>query len=107
MDYIELGGRRLRVEVNWNAYGELLDFCGKTSFDDLAEVLGDFSPKGAMRLMAACINEGERMDGHDVRFSPQDIGAMVSRDGHEIPEFMRIYTSQSTPAVPEESKKKE
>jgi len=106
-DYIELGGRKLRVEVNWNAYENILELAGKSSFDDLSELVRDVTPKGVKRLMAACINEGERLEGHSDRFTPEDIGAMVSLDGREINAFLEIYTRQSTPAVADgDSKKK-
>ena len=106
-DYIELGGRKLRVEVNWNAYEEFLDLMGKGSFDDLSALLQDLSPKTIVRLMAACVNEGERMDGHDP-LSAKEVGAMISRDGHEMNAFLEIYMRQATPAIPDDgSKKKE
>jgi hypothetical protein len=105
MDYIELGGRRLRVEVNWNAYEAFLDLMGKGSFDDLSALLMDFSPKTVKRLMTACINEGERMDGKP-GYTPEEIGEMISRNGAEINDFMVIYTRQSTPATPAEDSKK-
>lgn len=105
MDYIELGGRKLRVEVNWNAYEAFLDLMGKGSFDDLSALLMDISPKTVKRLMTACINEGERMDGKP-GYTPEEIGEMISRDGHEMSAFLAIYTRQSTPAVPEEKPKK-
>lgn len=107
-DYIELGGRKFRVEANWNSQVEYLEMCGKETFEDLATVLKDITPKRALCLMAATINEGERLDGNAAKLTPEDVGAMLSRDGHEFTDFIRIYTRQGSPDLPEDgSKKKE
>ena len=37
-DFMTLGGKTVRVEVNWNALSSFLQFIGEDSYDGLANV---------------------------------------------------------------------
>lgn len=93
MDAITLiDGRSFRVELNWNAIVAFLEVSGR---DDV-RALADFStlkPSDLAGLLAAGINEGARLDGADVHFAPEEIGALV--DISIMAEFIGIFTRQT------------
>ena len=55
--------------------------------------------------MAACIEEGERLDGRDGAPSAKDLGAIITPD--DVREFLTIYVRQSNPKTGAEESKKE
>lgn len=93
MDSITLlDGRTFRVEVNWNA---IVAFLEASNRDDV-RALADFSslrPSDLAGLLAAGINEGERLEGREANFSEKEIGALV--DINTVAEFIRIFTRQT------------
>lgn len=103
-DYIEIDGKRMRVEGNWNAICDFLAERGKDTFDGLVG-MDKITPGDIAPLMAACIREGERLDGRPCSLSSKDIGAMPGMMA-KVPEFMEIFSRQSAPqgAVSEEKK---
>jgi hypothetical protein len=103
-DFLKIGGKEYRVEVNWNALSEYLQFIGDDSYDGLANV-GSMKPSQAPALMAASINEGERLEGRETHLSPKDVGAMIRPK--DVEAFMKIYVRQSAAQVDEEEPKKE
>lgn len=103
-DFLKIGGKEYRVEVNWNALSEYLQFIGEDSYDGLANV-GSMKPSQAPALMAASINEGERLEGRETHLSPKDVGAMIRPK--DVEAFMKIYVRQSAAQVDEEEPKKE
>jgi len=105
MDSITLlDGRTFRVEVNWNAISEFLETSGRDDVRELANFAelktGDLAP-----LLAAAINEGERLEGKDVHFSPKEIGALV--DIHIMAKFIGIFTNHTQAKGVKEGEKKE
>lgn len=97
MDYLEITpGKRVRVEANWNAIVAFLEARGIDTMTGLAD-MDKLSPSQVADLMAACINEGERLDGRETHYVGIDLGAMCSLD--VITEFLRIYLRQSTPKL--------
>ena len=90
-DYIEIDGRKYRVEANWNAMVAFLAATGRDTWDGLVS-FDHVLPSDLAPLAAACINEGERIDGHDCHFSAEDLGAMLSV--RLVSEFLPIYTSR-------------
>lgn len=100
MDFIELNGKSYRVETNWNAIMAFLEALGT---DDMAAV--DMTkPRNWAPMMAAAINEGERLEGRECNFTAMELGAMpdfIQAATH----FVQIYVRQSTPGNADESKK--
>ncbi|WP_322290567.1 hypothetical protein [Paratractidigestivibacter sp.] len=102
-DYLDLNGQRVRVECNWNALVSYLEASGQNDMSALAN-LAQLRPSDVAGLMAACINEGERLDGRESDYTAESIGASASYAA--IGEFLAIYVRQSTPAKPAAEEKK-
>ncbi len=103
--YITAGGKKYRVEANWNAIVNFLKSVGRDSFKDFSEIM-TLHPSDVAPMMAAAINEGERLDGRDTHVTPEDLGAVCSIT--ELTEFIEIYSAQLNPQdsnSQEESKK--
>ena len=103
-DYIEIAGRRYRVESNWNALTAYLAAVGRDTIDELSKIQG-IKPSELTALMAACIAEGERLEGRGDTPSAVDLGAMITPDDVRI--FFDIYIRQSNPKRPADEPKKE
>ena len=103
-DYIEISDRRLRVEVNWNATAAYLKAVGRDTIEELSQI-NEIKPSELTALMAACIAEGERLDGRDNPPSALDLGAAIT-PGH-VADFLRIYVKQSAPQMDVDPPKKE
>lgn len=101
-DYIEIAGTRYRVESNWNALTAYLAAVGRDSIDELSRI-EDIRPSELTALMAACIAEGERLDGRGGAPSAMDLGAVITPADVKV--FFDIYIRQSNPQVPAEPKK--
>ena len=102
-DTMILGGREVRVEVNWNALSAFLQYIGEDSYEGLANVAA-MKPSQAPALMAAAINEGERLDGRESNLSPLDVGAIIKPK--DVEAFMDIYVRQSAAQVEVDGAKK-
>jgi len=104
MDRITLNdGRTFRVEVNWNA---LVHFLEASNRDDVRE-LTNFSalkPSDLAGLLAESINEGERLEGNDVKLTADEVGAMAGLG--TMAEFIKIFTKQTSPKGPANEAKK-
>jgi len=102
-DYIEIAGRRYRVESNWNALTAYLEAVGRNTLDELSRI-DSIKPSELTALMAACIAEGERLDGRDGAPSALDLGTLISPE--DVRRFFDIYVRQSSPqrSVGEEKK---
>ena len=103
-DFVTIGGQKYRVETNWNATVEFLAFKGTDDISALSD-FGKLKPSDLAPLAAACINEGERLEGHDVHLTPADVGAAASMD--EIAAFIQIFVSQVSPKTAPDTKKKD
>jgi hypothetical protein len=103
-DYIEIAGKRYRVESNWNALTAFLDAVGRDTLDELSRI-NTIRPSELTALMAACIEEGERLDGRDGAPSAKDLGAIITPD--DVRDFLEIYVRQSNPKLDQEEPKKE
>lgn len=105
MDQITLNdGRTFRVEVNWNALVAFLEASGRDDVRELAN-LSSLKPSDLAGLLAAGINEGARLAGDDVRFNPEEIGALV--DFGTMADFIGIFTRQTQPKGAADEGKKE
>jgi len=87
-------GRTFRVELNWNAIVAFLASSGRDDVRELAS-LGALKPSDLAALLAAGINEGERLEGHEVKFSADEIGALAGVS--TMSEFFGIVSAQMTP----------
>ena len=103
-DYIAIGGKDYRVEVNWNALAAFLASVGRDTIDELAN-FSTIRPSEITALIAACIVEGERLDGRDCHVSALDLGAVISPK--DVAAFMDIYVRQSAPKMEVDESKKE
>jgi alkylhydroperoxidase family enzyme len=102
-DYIILDGRKCRVEVNWNALAAFLRDSGQNDLAALASVHA-LKPSDIAGLLAAAVNEGERLDGREAHFTAEQIGSMPGSIA-AISEFIRIFARQMSPDREPEQKK--
>ena len=106
--FITIGGKEYRVEVNWNALGYFLALVGDDSIGGLSK-LEQFRITHITSLVAACIREGERLEGREVNLDPVKLGEIFSPSNFK--EFMKIYSEHSRAWLAEEAedgaKKKE
>lgn len=102
--FITIQGKAYRVEANWRALTSYLAAKGKDTMEGLQD-LGSLSPTSLAPLMAACLTEGERLEGHNVSITGDWVAENCSMP--EISAFIAIYVQQTTPKVPAEQSKKE
>ena len=102
-DYLDLNGKQVRVECNWNALVNFLEASGQNDMSALAN-LAQLRPSDVAGLMAACINEGERIEGREGNYTAEGIGQTASYAA--IGEFLAIYVRQATPATKAKEVKK-
>ena len=104
--FITIGGNEYRVEVNWNALSAFLVAVGRDTLEGLSDI-AKMKPSDISALMAAAINEGERLEGRECHFSALELGAMM-RPSH-VGQFVDIYIQQSRAQLGDENpaKKKE
>ena len=95
-------GRTFRVELNWNAFVTFLESSGR---DDVRELvnLASIKPSDLAGLLAAGIHEGERLEGRDIRFTSNEIGALA--DFQVMTDFIQIFGRQTQPRGGEAEKK--
>lgn len=107
-DTIVIGGTEYRVEVNWNALAAFLQAVGRDTIEDLAS-FSTIRPSEITALMAACIIEGERLEGRKVQGGligfATDLGSIITPG--DVAAFMNIYVRQSSPQMEVETPKKE
>lgn len=101
--YITIKGMKYRVEANWRAITTYLAEQGKDTIDGLSS-LASLSPTTLAPLMAACINEGERLDGREAAKDGNWIAENCSMP--EVSQFIAIYVAQTAPQLPAEQKAK-
>ena len=102
-----IGGVQYRVEVNWNAIGYFLSLVGDDSIGGLTKI-DHLRVSQYTSLVAACIKEGERLEGRDVNLDPLKLGEIFRIP--DFKEFTEIYNKQSRAWLKvdaEDSKKKE
>lgn len=103
MDRIELNGTVYRVEVNWNAIVAYLEASGRDDVQELMS-LARIKPSEMAGLLAAAINEGERLDGRECSLSADEVGRMAGIA--TMAEFVKIFTRQVSPKGSAEEEKK-
>ncbi len=96
-------GRTFRVELNWNAIVAFLESSGRDDVRELAN-LASLKPSDLAGLLAAGINEGERLDGRTSNLTAADVGSVAGLN--VMAQFIAIFTKQTSPkGAPEEEKK--
>jgi len=103
-DVIKIADKEYRVEVNWNALSAFLREVGRDTIEELAN-FNTIRPSEITALMAACIAEGERLEGRKCTLSPLDLGAIIGPQ--DVAAFMEIYVRQSAPQMEVEEPKKD
>ena len=102
--FVTIKGKAYRVEANWRALTSYLAGKGKDTLEGLND-LASLSPTALAPLMAECIKEGERLEGHQLSIDGDWISENCSMP--EISAFIVIYLSQTSPKVPAEQPKKD
>lgn len=104
--FINIDGKEYRVEVNWNALSAFLKAVGRDTLEGLSDI-SSMRPSDIAPLMAAAINEGERLEGREAHLTGESLGEVI-RPSH-VGKFMQIYIEQSRAQVEAEeaAKKKE
>lgn len=102
MDRIEINGNAYRVEVNWNAITAFLEASGR---DDVQSLIGlsSLKPSDLAGLLAAAINEGERLEGRECALKAEEVGAMAGFD--TMAQFIQIFAKQTNPKGADDGKK--
>lgn len=102
MDRIEINGNAYRVEVNWNAITAFLEASGR---DDVQSLIGlsSLKPSDLAGLLAAAINEGERLEGRECSLKAKEVGAMAGFD--TMAQFIQIFAKQTNPKGADDGKK--
>lgn len=90
--YLELSGKKYRVEVNWNANTDYLDQIGGEDLSAL-DNLATMKASEFLLYIHCCIKEGERMDEREFKLTTLDLGGIM-RQG-DILKFVDIYKQQS------------
>ena len=90
------------VACNMNAIIEFLQDRGTDDFSAFSDMT-NLKPSDLLPLMAACIREGERLDGRDCSLTAKDIGAVA--DMALLTEFMEIVGNSMVPATAADEKK--
>lgn len=101
--YITIAGAKHRVEANWNAITSYLTARGKDNLQGLSDI-SSLSPSELPHLMAACVNEGERLEGDDCNLTAEWIGENCGMA--ELTEFITAFCKMVTPQVPADKAKK-
>jgi hypothetical protein len=102
--YIIIAGAEYRVEANWNAITSYLTARGKDSLQGLSDI-SSLAPSELPHLMAACVKEGERLEGRESSLTAEWIGENCGMT--ELTAFVSAFCSMVTPQVPADKAKKE
>ena len=99
-----LGGREVRVEINWNTLAAFLADVGRDTLEGLSTI-SVLKPSEIPALMAAAINEGERLEGRESNLKAVDVGALIKPS--DVTAFLNIYVEQSRVQMEVDEPKKE
>lgn len=101
-DNVEIGGKKYRIEFNWNAISGWMDITGH-QFDDLADVK---KIRGAdlTELCYQGILEGCRLESVEFPFTVKDLGAVMSPK--TVAAFMNVFTAHMSSVTAVVSPKK-
>lgn len=91
--YVTIGGKRYRVEFNWNALMAFLVESGRDTMEGLAS-LKNLKPSDIIPLAYAAIKEGERIDGRELSLTKEGLGECL--DAGIIREIISIFAEQNS-----------
>jgi hypothetical protein len=100
-DKLRIGGAEYSVACNMNALMGFLEDRGTDDFGALTD-LTKLKPTDMLPLIAACVREGERIEGRQCSLSAKDIGEVA--DFRALTDFMEIFGRSMAPAVTVEKK---
>lgn len=100
-DTITIGGKAYKVACNMNALVDFLQERGTDDFSALTD-LTKLKPSDMLPLMAACIREGERLEGRECGITAKSIGEVANFS--TITSFMDVFGRSMAPAVTVEKK---
>lgn len=86
-DFIEISGKKYRVEFNWNAITDFLESEGLTLSD--ADDMKKLKPRQITGLIYAGVVEGCRMDHQEFPYSKLEFGTMINPP--QVGELLFIY----------------
>ena len=88
---LSIGGKKVRVEMNWNA---MMTFCEEKGIDDLSKLGedGNVTPRDLLTIMYSAIKEGERMEGRKFELTKEGLSEIVRPS--DITSFLKIYKEQ-------------
>lgn len=101
--YLEVAGTQVRVEANWKAITSFLTSVGRNSLQGITD-LASLPPTDMAPLMAACLNEGERLDGREAHFTGEWIEENCGLA--EVSAFVVEFLHQTSPKLPKTEEKK-
>ena len=102
--YLMIGDVQMCVVCNMNALMEFLQERGTDDFSAFSD-LTKLKPSDMLPLMAACIREGERLEGRECSLTAKDVGAVA--DMTLLTDFMDILGQSMRPNISAEEKKAE
>jgi len=102
--HIDVDGRKIRIEFNWNTTIEFLDRCGITleTFAQLSAGAA-ITPRHIRQLAWCGAIEGERCDGREFLLTEEEFGALLRP--YHIDTVMEIFAEQFTGSVAPAQKK--
>lgn len=102
---IRLNGTEYPAAANFNAVAAYLRLVGRDTIAALMDI-SKLSPSDCPALVAACVNEGLRLEGREERLSPDEVGASAASI-IEVPEAVaEIFKELAPGASGTEEKKK-
>lgn len=101
---ITIAGQDYRVEVNWNTIVSYLEASGQNNVTALVN-FGQIKPTDLAGLLAAAVNEGERLEGRDCHFTAEEMGSKCGIA--EMAQFITIFSRQTAVMTGTKEKKKD
>lgn len=102
--YLTVAGTQVRCEANWKAITSFLRAAGRDTLQGITD-LAQLPPSDMAPLMAACLNEGERLDGREASFTGQWLEENCGLA--EVSAFIAEFVYQTSPKLPKVEAKKD
>lgn len=102
--YLTVAGTQVRCEANWKAITSFLRAAGRDNLQGITN-LAQLPPSDMAPLMAACLNEGERLDGRETSFTGQWLEENCGLA--EVTAFITEFAYQTSPKLPQAEAKKD
>lgn len=92
-EFIELDGKKYRVEFNWNT---ITEYCEIKNIEDLSALdsLKNLSASDLRLFIYCALKEGERMEGKEFLVSVLDLGGILKFQ--DIQHLMQVFKKQSS-----------